>query len=86
MVLGGGFGGYLVVFCVVDLGIEIVIVDLCDMFGGVCFNVGCIFLKVFFYVVKVMKEVKYFVSYGVLFGEFIIDLDKICEYKDGVVK
>lgn len=70
VVLGVGLGGYLVVFCVVDLGIEMILVDVREIFGGVCLNVGCILLKVLLYVVKVMKEVKYLVSYGVIFGEF----------------
>ena len=86
VVLGGGPGGYSAAFRAADLGIETVIVDSRDSLGGVCLNVGCIPSKALLHVAKVMKEAKHLASHGVTFGEPKIDLDKIREYKDGVVK
>ncbi|WP_334049738.1 dihydrolipoyl dehydrogenase [Alteromonas gracilis] len=86
VVLGGGPGGYSAAFRAADLGIETVIVDSRDTLGGVCLNVGCIPSKALLHVAKVMKEAKHLASHGVSFGEPTIDLDKIREYKDGVVK
>ena len=86
VVLGGGPGGYSAAFRAADLGIETVIVDSRDSLGGVCLNVGCIPSKALLHVAKVMKEAKHLASHGVSFGEPKIDLDKIRDYKDGVVK
>jgi len=86
VVLGGGPGGYSAAFRAADLGIETVIVDSRDVLGGVCLNVGCIPSKALLHVAKVMKEAKHLASHGVTFGEPKIDLDKIREYKDSVVK
>ncbi|MDB2330892.1 dihydrolipoyl dehydrogenase [Alteromonas sp.] len=86
VVLGGGPGGYSAAFRAADLGIETVIVDSRDSLGGVCLNVGCIPSKALLHVAKVMKEAKHLASHGVTFGEPTIDLDKIRDYKDGVVK
>ncbi|CAD5262610.1 lipoamide dehydrogenase, E3 component is part of three enzyme complexes [Alteromonas sp. 38] len=86
VVLGGGPGGYSAAFRAADLGIETVIVDSREVLGGVCLNVGCIPSKALLHVAKVMKEAKHLASHGVTFGEPKIDLDKIREYKDSVVK
>lgn len=86
VVLGGGPGGYSAAFRAADLGIETVIVDSREVLGGVCLNVGCIPSKALLHVAKVMKEAKHMASHGVTFGEPEIDLDKIREYKDSVVK
>jgi len=86
VVLGGGPGGYSAAFRAADLGIETVIVDSRESLGGVCLNVGCIPSKALLHVAKVMKEAKHLASHGVTFGEPKIDLDKIREYKDSVVK
>lgn len=85
VVLGVGLGGYIVVFCLVDLGVDIVLVECYVSFGGVCFNVGCIFFKVLLYVVVVIDEVVYVGDFGVEFGKLIIILDKLCGYKEKVV-
>lgn len=51
VVLGGGLGGYVVVFLVVDEGMEVMIVEVEGCMGGICLLCGCILFKVFFYVV-----------------------------------
>ena len=85
VVLGAGPGGYSAAFRAADLGIETVIVDARETLGGVCLNVGCIPSKALLHVAKVIKEAKHLSAHGVTFGEPKIDLDKIREYKDGVV-
>lgn len=85
VVLGFGLGGYIVVFCVVDVGLDMVLVECYVSFGGVCFNVGCILFKVLLYVVVVIDEVVYVGDFGVEFGKLIIILDKLCQYKEKVV-
>ncbi|WP_218310038.1 dihydrolipoyl dehydrogenase [Alteromonas antoniana] len=85
VVLGAGPGGYSAAFRAADLGIETVIVDARETLGGVCLNVGCIPSKALLHVAKVIKEAKHLSNHGVTFGEPKFDLDKIREYKDGVV-
>ena len=85
VVLGAGPGGYSAAFRAADLGVETVIVDARDTLGGVCLNVGCIPSKALLHVAKVMKEAKHLSKHGVDFGEPTIDLDKLRDYKDGVV-
>ncbi|MBU2979390.1 dihydrolipoyl dehydrogenase [Alteromonas sp. C1M14] len=85
VVLGGGPGGYSAAFRAADLGTETVIIDSRDTLGGVCLNVGCIPSKALLHVAKVIKEAKHLSAHGVTFGEPKLDLDKIREYKDGVV-
>lgn len=55
------------------------------MLGGVCFNVGCILLKVLLYVVVVIDEVWQGKEFGVSFGVLQIDLDMLWVYKNVVV-
>lgn len=72
VVFGVGFGGYVVVICVVQFGLSIVIVEV-KYWGGVCFNVGCILFKVLLCNVELVyifiKDVKVF---GIS-GEVIFD-------------
>lgn len=76
VVFGVGFGGYVVVICVVQFGKKIVIIEK-EYWGGVCFNVGCIFIKLFLCNVElvyiVIKEVKIF-GIG---GDIIVDFGKV---------
>nr|WP_136250298.1 dihydrolipoyl dehydrogenase [Ningiella ruwaisensis] len=85
VVLGAGPGGYSAAFRAADLGIEAVIVDARETLGGVCLNVGCIPSKALLHVAKVIQEAKHLSKHGVSFGEPSFDLDKIRDYKDGVV-
>lgn len=55
-----------------------VCVEKCEIYGGICFNVGCIFLKVLLYVFEVYYEIcngifKFGVKvYGVDFDLFLM--------------
>lgn len=85
VVIGAGPGGYSAAFRAADLGKNVVLVEKHSTLGGVCLNVGCIPSKALLHVSKVMNEAKHLSAHGVSFGEPTIDLDKIREYKNGII-
>lgn len=56
MVIGGGFGGYLLVLKVVFLGGRVVLVEE-NILGGICLNRGCIFIKIYIKIVEILEEI-----------------------------
>lgn len=86
IVIGVGFGGYVCVICVVQLGLKVVCVEGCEMLGGICLNVGCIFLKVMFYVSYMLYEMyENFEKMG-LMGVYVeVDWVKMLGYKVEIV-
>ncbi len=85
LVIGAGPGGYTAAFRAADLGLQVVLVEKYSTLGGVCLNVGCIPSKALLHSAKVIDEAKNMEKHGVSFGEPSIDINKIREYKDGVV-
>ncbi len=91
VVLGSGPGGYSAAFRAADLFAEqkedkkVVLVERYENIGGVCLNVGCIPSKALLHVAKVVEETKQMGKHGVVFNEPKIDLDKLREWKDGVI-
>ncbi|PWK54410.1 dihydrolipoyl dehydrogenase [Pleionea mediterranea] len=85
VVLGAGPGGYSAAFRAADLGLDVVLVERYSTLGGVCLNVGCIPSKALLHTAKVIDDAEHMSSHGVSFGKPKIDLDKIRDYKDGVV-
>lgn len=85
LVIGAGPGGYTAAFRAADLGLNVVLIEKHEKLGGVCLNVGCIPSKALLHSAKVIDEAKSMEKHGVSFGEPSIDIDKIREYKDGVV-
>ncbi len=85
VVLGAGPGGYTAAFRAADLGKKVVLVDRWPALGGVCLNVGCIPSKALLHAAKVIAETKEMNEHGIAFGAPAIDLDKLREWKDGVV-
>ncbi len=85
LVIGAGPGGYTAAFRAADLGLNVVLVEKYETLGGVCLNVGCIPSKALLHSAKVIDEAKSMEKHGVSFGQPKIDIDKIREYKDGVV-
>jgi dihydrolipoamide dehydrogenase len=86
LVLGAGPGGYTAAFRAADLGKSVVLVDRGERLGGVCLNIGCIPSKALLHAAKVIAETKEMAEYGLSFAEPQIDLDKLREWKDSVVK
>ncbi len=85
VVLGAGPAGYSAAFRAADLGLDTVIIERYSTLGGVCLNVGCIPSKALLHMAKVIDEAKNASSHGISFGEPTIDLDKIRDYKEGVI-
>ncbi|HEV2920022.1 MAG TPA: dihydrolipoyl dehydrogenase [Actinomycetota bacterium] len=86
LVLGAGPGGYSAAFRAADLGKAVVLVDRSPILGGVCLNVGCIPSKALLHAARVIAETKEMAEHGLAFGEPAVDLDKLREWKDSVVK
>ncbi len=86
LVLGAGPGGYSAAFRSADLGMKTMIVERYASLGGVCLNVGCIPSKALLHTAAVMDEVKAMAKHGITFDAPKIDMAKLREFKDGVVK
>ncbi|NLY34901.1 MAG: dihydrolipoyl dehydrogenase [Alcaligenaceae bacterium] len=85
LVLGAGPGGYSAAFRAADLGLKVVLVERYATLGGVCLNVGCIPSKALLHNVAVLEEARHLAANGIVFGEPVIDLDKLRGYKDSVI-
>ncbi len=86
LVLGAGPGGYSAAFRAADLGKSVVLVDRGERLGGVCLNIGCIPSKALLHAAKVIAETKEMTEHGLSFAEPQIDIDKLRNWKDSVVK
>jgi len=86
LVLGAGPGGYSAAFRSADLGMKTVLVERYPTLGGVCLNVGCIPSKALLHTALVIDEAEALGSHGITFGKPQIDLDKLRDFKSGVVK
>ena len=85
VVLGSGPGGYTAAFRAADLGLKTVLVERYAALGGVCLNVGCIPSKALLHAAKVIAEAREMAAHGLKFGKPEIDLDRLADWKDGVV-
>ena len=86
LVLGSGPGGYTAAFRAADLGRQIVLVERHEQIGGVCLNVGCIPSKTLLHAAKMIVEAEEMDAHGISFGKPSIDLDKLCEWKNGIIR
>jgi dihydrolipoamide dehydrogenase len=86
LVLGSGPGGYSAAFRSADLGMKTVLVERYSTLGGVCLNVGCIPSKALLHTALVIDEADALSHHGITFGKPQIDLDKLRDFKSGVVK
>ncbi len=85
LVLGAGPGGYTAAFRAADLGKKVILVEKYATLGGVCLNVGCIPSKALLHVAKVINEAEEISHHGVSFGKPNLDIDKIRDFKNGVI-
>ena len=85
VVIGGGPGGYAAAFLAADLGLEVTLIDPEANPGGVCLYRGCIPSKALLHVAKLINETEESVNWGVEYPKPKINLDKLREYKKGVV-
>jgi len=86
VVLGAGPGGYTAAFRAADLGKKVVLIERYAALGGVCLNVGCIPSKALLHAADVITEAAEMERMGISFGKPKINLDKLREGKDKVVK
>lgn len=84
-VIGGGPGGYAAAFLASDLGMNVTLIDLEKNPGGVCLYRGCIPSKALLHVAKLIHEADEAKKWGIEFGEPKIDIDKLRDFKNGVV-
>ena len=85
VVIGSGPGGYAAAFRAADLGMDVALVERYPDLGGVCLNVGCIPSKALLHTAKVIDDAADMADHGVKFTKPKIDIDKIRDYKKGVV-
>ncbi len=85
VVLGAGPGGYTAAFRAADLGLDVILVERYPTLGGVCLNVGCIPSKALLHAAKVIDEAESMSHHGIEFGPPKIDVDKLRDWKAGVV-
>ncbi|KUO60008.1 dihydrolipoamide dehydrogenase [bacterium BRH_c32] len=85
LVIGGGPGGYAAAFLAADLGMQVTLVDMEKHPGGVCLWRGCIPSKALLHIAKLIKEAEEAEKIGIKFGKPEIDVNKIREFKNGVV-
>ncbi|MBJ9712058.1 dihydrolipoyl dehydrogenase [Burkholderia gladioli] len=86
LVLGSGPGGYSAAFRAAALGMKTVLVERYPVLGGVCLNVGCIPSKALLHTALVLDEAAALAHHGISFGKPEVDLDKLRDFKSGVVK
>jgi dihydrolipoamide dehydrogenase len=86
LVLGSGPGGYSAAYRSADLGMKTVLVERFSTLGGVCLNVGCIPSKALLHTALVIDEAEALGPHGITFAKPQIDLDKLRNFKSGVVR
>ncbi|MCU7864790.1 MAG: dihydrolipoyl dehydrogenase [Candidatus Thiodiazotropha sp. (ex Lucinoma borealis)] len=86
VVLGAGPGGYTAAFRAADLGKRVILIERYDALGGVCLNVGCIPSKALLHAADVINEAAEMVEMGISFGKPKIDLGKLRDGKNKIVK
>ncbi|MCL4550539.1 MAG: dihydrolipoyl dehydrogenase [Bacteroidetes bacterium] len=84
-VIGGGPGGYAAAFLAADLGMQVTLIDLEKNPGGVCLYRGCIPSKALLHVARLIHEADEAKKWGIEFGEPKIDINKLRDFKNGVV-
>ena len=86
VVVGGGPGGYAAAFLAADMGLTVALVDPEVNPGGVCVYRGCIPSKALLHVAKLIDESRHAKAWGIEFNEPKIDLAKLRDFKNNVVK
>ncbi len=86
VVIGGGPGGYSAAFLAADKGISVTLVSDESQLGGVCLQRGCIPSKALLHLAKLISETREAKAWGLDFGEPQIDLDRLRNWKNDVVR
>jgi dihydrolipoamide dehydrogenase len=86
VIIGAGTGGYSAAFMAAQLGLEVTLIDPETNPGGVCLYRGCIPTKALLHLVKLKRKALDATHMGIEFKEPQIDIQKIAEWKNGVVR
>lgn len=84
-VIGAGPGGYIAAIRAAQLGKQVTIVDRGEA-GGTCLNEGCIPSKAIIYIANSVDHFKNAGSMGIIAHDMKVDIPKMQEWKNGVVK
>jgi dihydrolipoamide dehydrogenase len=84
VILGGGSGGYACALRASQLGLKVVLIEQ-DKLGGTCLHRGCIPTKALLHAAEVADTAREGENYGVQSTFNGIDMNKVNEYKDGVI-
>jgi dihydrolipoamide dehydrogenase len=85
VVIGAGPGGYVAAIRLAQLGKKTALVEK-EALGGVCLNWGCIPSKALITAAGLVEDIRGAAQRGILAGEPRVDLDKLRQFKDEVVK
>ena len=85
VVIGGGPGGYVAAIRLAQLGKKAALVEK-EALGGVCLNWGCIPSKALIAAANLVEEIKDAAERGIIADAPKVDVAKLREFKDGVVK
>lgn len=85
IVIGGGPGGYPAAIRLGQLGVKTLCVEK-EYLGGVCLNWGCIPSKALIAASKLAERVKRSSHMGVIASDVRVDVPKMQEWKEGIVK
>jgi dihydrolipoamide dehydrogenase len=86
VIIGAGPGGYAAAFHAADLGIKVTLIDPEVNPGGVCLYRGCIPSKALLHLAKTKDEAIHASKWGIKFEEPKIDIKKVANWKEKVVK
>lgn len=84
VILGGGSGGYACALRASQLGLSVALIEK-DKLGGTCLHRGCIPTKALLHAAEVADTARESAHYGVFTELQGIDINKVNEYRDGVV-
>ena len=84
VVIGAGPAGYVCAIRLAQLGNQVTVVEK-DELGGTCLNVGCIPSKALIAAGALMEKAKHASTMGIDFGDPKLDVDKLVEWKQGIV-
>jgi dihydrolipoamide dehydrogenase len=85
VVIGAGPGGYPAAFHAADIGMKVTLIDKAAAPGGVCLYRGCIPSKAFLHAAAIIRDAREAEAIGITFGEPTLDLDKVRNWKQGIV-
>ncbi|MEO7033855.1 MAG: dihydrolipoyl dehydrogenase [Polyangiaceae bacterium] len=85
IVLGGGPGGYVCAIRLGQLGLKVACIEE-EEYGGVCLNWGCIPSKALIANAHFVEKAKHISDAGITVGDVKVDVNKMQDWKGGVVK